>query len=100
MASPASTSVADPGASATGIRSYLYVPGDRPDMLARAAGRGADALVIDLEDGALPRAKAAARRHVSDWLDTLTVTPGGPPGGPQVWVRINPEDGALRSPGD
>jgi citrate lyase subunit beta/citryl-CoA lyase len=69
-------------------------------MLARAAGRGADALVIDLEDAVIPSAKAAARRHVSDWLDTLTVPPGGLPREPQVWVRINPEDGARRSPGD
>lgn len=42
-------------------RSYLYVPGDQPDRLAKAAGRGADALIIDLEDSVAVASKAAAR---------------------------------------
>jgi citrate lyase subunit beta / citryl-CoA lyase len=29
-------------------RSYLYVPGNAPDKLGRALGRGADALIADL----------------------------------------------------
>ncbi|MGH3419352.1 MAG: aldolase/citrate lyase family protein, partial [Streptosporangiaceae bacterium] len=33
-----------------GARSYLYVPANRPDRLARATTRGADALILDLED--------------------------------------------------
>lgn len=55
-------------------------------MLAGAAERGADALIVDLEDAVAPQAKAAARREVAAWLDGL------PPGAavPQVWVRINP----------
>jgi citrate lyase subunit beta/citryl-CoA lyase len=55
-------------------------------MLARAGERGADALVIDLEDAVLPRAKAAARQHVAAWLDRLSQAGDGP----QLWVRINP----------
>ena len=32
-------------------RSWLYVPADDADRLAKAATRGADALILDLEDG-------------------------------------------------
>jgi citrate lyase subunit beta/citryl-CoA lyase len=64
-------------------RSYLYVPGDRPDRLAGALTRGADALIADLEDAVAPTHKEQAREHVRAWLDA------GPPDGPQRWVRIN-----------
>jgi citrate lyase subunit beta/citryl-CoA lyase len=57
------------------------VPGNRPDLLAKAAGSGADALVADLEDAVPPPAKAAARQAVRDWLE------GAAPG-PQRWVRV------------
>ncbi|MCT2581591.1 HpcH/HpaI aldolase/citrate lyase family protein [Actinophytocola gossypii] len=59
-------------------RSYLYVPGDQPDKLARAAGRGADALIADLEDAVAPRHRPAARAAVAAHLATGT-----------AWVRIN-----------
>jgi citrate lyase subunit beta/citryl-CoA lyase len=65
-------------------RSYLYVPGDRPDRMASAAGRGADALILDLEDAVPAPAKATAREHVRTFL-------AGAPVGPQWWVRINAE---------
>ncbi len=65
-------------------RSYLYVPGDRPDRMASAAGRGADALILDLEDAVPIPAKAAAREHVRAFLAEA-------PEGPQWWVRINAE---------
>jgi citrate lyase subunit beta / citryl-CoA lyase len=39
-------------ASASFARSYLYMAGDRPEFLAEAPGRGTDALILDLEDGA------------------------------------------------
>ncbi len=65
-------------------RSYLYVPGDRPDRMASAAGRGADALILDLEDAVPAPAKAAARGHVRTFLADA-------PEGPQWWVRINAE---------
>ncbi|MFJ6466665.1 HpcH/HpaI aldolase/citrate lyase family protein [Streptomyces sp. NPDC091387] len=66
-------------------RSYLYVPADRPAMLARALERGADAVIVDLEDAVAPDAKDAARQAAADWLARLT--PGGPT---EVWVRVNP----------
>ncbi|MFI9638641.1 HpcH/HpaI aldolase/citrate lyase family protein [Micromonospora sp. NPDC051925] len=63
-------------------RSYLYVPGDRADLVGRAGERGADALVLDLEDAVTPAHKERARRTVADALT-------GPSGTGQRWVRIN-----------
>lgn len=64
-------------------RSYLFVPGDRPDMLAKAGQRGADAVIADLEDAVAPAGKVGARATVAAWLDEL-VRPDFEP-----WVRIN-----------
>ena len=60
-------------------RSYLYVPADRPEMLAKSADRGADALIVDLEDAVAPSRKVEARRALSDFL----------PGPTETWVRVN-----------
>ena len=49
-------------------RSFLFVPGDRPDRFAKAAAAGADVVVLDLEDAVAPGAKVAAREHVVAWL--------------------------------
>lgn len=70
-------------------RSWLYVPGDAPDKLAKALGRGADALIVDLEDAVPPTGKDRAREGVRGWLEALD------PGPVQVWVRVNP--GPLRA---
>jgi citrate lyase subunit beta/citryl-CoA lyase len=70
-------------------RSWLYVPGDQPNMLSGAEDRGADALIVDLEDAVVPANKQEARRVVSDWLESRTSGTGGC----DVWVRVNP--GAL-----
>lgn len=50
-------------------RSYLFVPGDRTERLAKARASGADAVVVDLEDAVAPRNKLAARAVVADALD-------------------------------
>lgn len=68
--------------SALAARSYLYVPGDQHGKLAKAAGVGADAVILDLEDAVAPGAKAAAREEVARFL-------AGGPTGPQWWVRVN-----------
>lgn len=68
------------------VRSYLYVPADHQDRLAKSVERGADAVIADLEDGVAPADKDAARRHVADWLATAD-----PAIGPQRWVRIDPD---------
>ena len=70
-------------AGAPAPRSYLYVPGDRADHLARAASRGADALILDLEDAVAPAGKDAARAAVAAAIGDLTRA------GASVWVRVN-----------
>ena len=68
-------------------RSHLYVPGDKPEVLAKALSRGADALIVDLEDAVAPAAKEQARAIVTEWLSTLPVADENPV---EVWIRINP----------
>ena len=64
-------------------RTYLFVPGNAPDKLDRAWTRGADALIVDLEDAIPHAAKTAARDTVAAWLGGQ----GGAPG--PIWVRVN-----------
>jgi citrate lyase subunit beta/citryl-CoA lyase len=52
----------------TAPRSYLFVPGDRPDRFAKACASGADAVIIDLEDAVPPAERESARAHVARWL--------------------------------
>ena len=53
-------------------RSYLFVPGDRPERFDKALASGADRVVLDLEDAVAPeskekaRAAVAARLHAAD----------------------------------
>lgn len=47
-------------------RSFLFVPGNRPDRFEKAAASGADAVVLDLEDAVPPAEKAAARAAVRE----------------------------------
>jgi citrate lyase subunit beta / citryl-CoA lyase len=46
------------------LRSVLFVPGSRPELLPKAAATEADALVLDLEDSVTADAKESARSHV------------------------------------
>ncbi|KTW10336.1 HpcH/HpaI aldolase/citrate lyase family protein [Sphingomonas sanguinis] len=71
------------------LRSLLFVPGDRPDRMAKALGLGADALILDLEDAVAPDAKPAARQTVAAFLAQSRDH------GVQLFVRINPVDGPL-----
>jgi citrate lyase subunit beta/citryl-CoA lyase len=67
-------------------RSYLYVPGDAERKLERVLERGADAIIIDLEDGVAPQAKDRARRSAQEWLKNL---PAAAERDVDVLVRIN-----------
>ena len=67
------------------IRSFLYVPGDRPSMLAKAPSRGADVLIIDLEDSVAPNAKEEARRIILDAIPEMEAA------GAELAVRVNSE---------
>jgi len=66
-------------------RSYLYVPGDQPNLLAKAAEREADALILDLEDSVRPSRKPVAREMVADWLRSLDRHTTMP----EIWLRVN-----------
>src|SRR5947209_18195652 len=60
-------------------RSYLFVPGNRPDRFEKAWQSGADAVILDLEDAVQSADKDLARGAVAAWL-----SPARP-----VYVRIN-----------
>jgi len=60
-------------------RSFLFVPGNRPDRYARACTSGADNVIVDLEDAVAPAEKASARRSLVEWLGA----------GRAVAVRVN-----------
>ena len=51
-------------------RSYLFVPGDRPDRFDKALAAGADAVIVDLEDAVPPAKKIEARAAIGNWLST------------------------------
>ena len=49
-------------------RSYLFVPGNRPERFDKALASGADAVIVDLEDAVPPDQKDTARMTVAGWL--------------------------------
>jgi citrate lyase subunit beta/citryl-CoA lyase len=75
--------------SAWVLRSLLFVPGHRREMIAKAAAAGADAVILDLEDGVASAEKDAARRTVADVLD------GSLPEHLVVFVRVNSTGSGL-----
>src|SRR5258708_22358957 len=60
-------------------RTYLFVPGNRPDRFEKARQSGAHAVILDLEDAVQGTQKDLARETVVAWL-----SPERP-----VYVRIN-----------
>lgn len=50
------------------VRSALFIPGSREDFLEKADQRGADAVLIDLEDSVVAGKIDAARELVGNWL--------------------------------
>ena len=73
------------------LRSLLFVPGNKPRMHEKAAGAGADGLILDLEDSVPPAEKPAAREMVRGALEKIR--------GPALYVRVN-GDGTPWLPGD
>ncbi|OYY78873.1 MAG: CoA ester lyase [Sphingomonas sp. 28-62-20] len=69
------------------LRSLLFVPGDRPDRMAKAAMLDADALILDLEDAVALSAKPAARAAITGFL--------AEPRRQLLFVRVNPLDSGL-----
>ena len=65
------------------IRSLLYVPANAARFVARAHERGADAIILDLEDAVVPAEKDAARMALAD------AVPAVGRNGAMVFVRAN-----------
>ena len=66
-----------------GLDLPLFLPADRPDRYAKAFGAGADAVILDLEDGVAPGDKAAARAALLAARDAVARA------GCPVLVRVN-----------
>jgi citrate lyase subunit beta/citryl-CoA lyase len=69
-------------------RSLLYVPASAESMVRKVGGRGADVVILDLEDGVHASAKDRARAAVSELVREVDF------GSSEVFVRVN----ALSSP--
>lgn len=73
------------------LRSWLFMPGDRPERFGKGFQSEADVVIFDLEDAVAPAAKEAARRHA------LAAITGGADR-PVTALRISPlhtRDGLL-----
>lgn len=71
------------------LRSLIFVPGNRPNMLERARSFSADIIMVDLEDSVPPSEKLTARDLAHEWVPTLANE------GQQVVVRVNSLDTGL-----
>ena len=60
-------------------RSFLFAPGNRPERFVKALQSGADAVILDLEDGVPTDVKTQARAAVASWLSAEH----------PVYVRVN-----------
>ncbi|MFG3014622.1 HpcH/HpaI aldolase/citrate lyase family protein [Streptomyces cinerochromogenes] len=63
---------------------WLYAPGDRPHVVAKALAAGADVVVVDLEDAVAPGRKGYARAATAELLTEPQPVP--------VHVRVNAPD--------
>lgn len=64
-------------------RSMLFVPANVPKYISRAHERGADAIILDLEDSVPPGEKASARQQLVNAAHSVSTN------GADVVVRIN-----------
>lgn len=65
-------------------RTYLFVPGTRPERFDKALASGADRVVLDLEDAVATDDKVIARSAIARWLGATT-----PADRVRIVVRIN-----------
>lgn len=68
-------------------RSFLFVPGSRPERFAKALASAADCVILDLEDAVAPDQKGAARDLLGQGLAQFSPTQLE-----RTLVRINPAD--------
>ncbi|QNE77967.1 CoA ester lyase [Streptomyces finlayi] len=66
---------------------WLYVPGDRPEVVNKALCSGADVVIVDLEDAVAEERRQYARAATAELL-TEPAAPGAVP----VHVRVHGED--------
>ncbi len=71
------------------LRSLVFVPGNRPNMLERALGFNADIIMVDLEDSVPTTGKVAARKLAGEWVPKLRQA------GKRVMLRANSLDTGL-----
>ncbi|KFG00579.1 citrate lyase subunit beta [Streptomyces scabiei] len=76
----------NPGSTTPVPLTWLYVPGDRPEVVTKALASGADVVIVDLEDAVAPDRKAYARAATAELLSGPSTVP--------VHVRVN----ALSTP--
>ncbi|MBU8828050.1 HpcH/HpaI aldolase/citrate lyase family protein [Mycolicibacterium goodii] len=72
------------------LRTLLFVPGDRPDRIAKAAASAAVGVAVDLEDAVAVSRKDSARRAAVTALSELPTS-----GVPVICVRINAVDSGF-----
>ncbi|MDK4717837.1 CoA ester lyase [Rhizobium sp. CNPSo 3968] len=65
-------------------RTFLFVPGDRPEKFTKAMDSGADVTIIDLEDAVSPQRKSLARQAMASYLSE--------PKSKKVIIRVNGGD--------
>ena len=71
------------------IRSLVFVPGNRANMLERARSFDADIIMVDLEDSVPPGEKATAGDMAREWVPALHGE------GKRMMVRVNSLDTGL-----
>ena len=54
----------------TNSRTYLFVPGNRPERFDKAIASGADQVIIDLEDAVPAEQRPTARENVRSWASS------------------------------
>lgn len=70
-------------------KSFLFVPAIDIHRVPKAFARGADAVIIDLEDAVSESVKRQSRQNVVDYLSSQDAKP--------VWVRINASGSAYQA---
>lgn len=71
------------------MRTALFVPGDRPDRVAKAIGSAADVVIVDLEDAVAASQKAVARSLTVEAIRAVD------PYRPGISVRVNALESGL-----
>lgn len=72
------------------IRSFLFIPGNQPNMIQNAYLYDTDAVIFDLEDAVLPSEKDNARHLIRSFLDDSVEKDKA-----KIFVRVNDVDSAF-----